>query len=462
MSNKILVLDGLSSGEGERSHVTDILTGVLAEGGDAVRVFSVKSIKLTNCIGCFGCWQETPGICRYREPRYQEIIEAWVHSDIIVLLTSVTFGGYSSGLKRIIERMLPVLLPYMSASHGEIHHRPRYSKFARLIGIGVQEIANTAEAETFKLVVGRHAVDMSAPSYAAEVLGANDDAEHMRRIFRALITRGDILPFGKTVKKIKTEGIVPDKKLQSDGVRRACLIVGSPKILSKSTSGVLGNYLLDRMKERGWETESLELNEVLNTDEGEAEVFFAVDRADLLIFAFPLYIDALPFRMTRALELISAHRRSTDHHRPVRLVAIANNGFPESYQNNPALSICRNFAESTGMIWLGALALGAGEAIISGEPLKERSHLGFPINNIHMSLRSASDALDKDHPIPLKAVHRLSGSPIPYTPFFIWRFLFLSHSGEGWEKIALKFGVSKQKMLAQPFEESPGAKQVKA
>jgi hypothetical protein len=219
----------------------------------------------------------------------------------------------------------------MASYHGDIHHRPRYSKYPRLIGIGVQDKPNAAEADIFKLLVGRHAIDMHAPNYATEVVNYNDNIDNLRKTFLSLLTRNDVLRAGNSIKKLLQPAEVIKANLEPNREQHALLIVGSPKTLSNSTSSILGNCVLDRLKEQKWQTESLTLKTALENPEGEAALLSAVDRADLLILAFPLYVDALPYLLTRALEMIARSRMNTAQRRPLRLVAISNNGFPESY-----------------------------------------------------------------------------------------------------------------------------------
>ena len=146
---------------------------------------------------------------------------------------------------------------------------------------------------------------------------------------------------------------------------RALLIVGSPKTKSPSTSGVLGEELLGRLAVAGWQTESLTLKPSTFREAGQTEFLAAVDRADLILLAFPLYIDVLAYLPTKALEVIAEHRRTAgDGARPQGLFGLANNGFPEAHQNNLALAILRRFAARSGMTWLGGMALGAGEGIL--------------------------------------------------------------------------------------------------
>jgi multimeric flavodoxin WrbA len=451
-NKKITILDGARKNEKDLSLTLDVLTDILHQQGAQAHVFSPHNLKMAHCIGCFGCWLETPGYCRFKETAYQEIYKTWMQSETVILVTPVTFGGYSSPIKKIVERMVPALLPYMALYHGEFHHRPRYSKYPRLIGIGLQDKPNAAEANIFKLLVARHAIDMHAPNYAAKVVNSNENIDNLRRTLLSLLTRNDALRAGNSIKKLlqPSEPIKTKPKLNKE--QRALLIVGSPKTLSNSTSSVLGNFVLDRMKENKWLTESLTLKNDLETPEGETALLSAVDRANLLILAFPLYVDALPYLLTRALEVIADHRRNATQQHPLRLFAISNNGFPESYQNNVALAICRNFAISTDMTWTGALAMGAGESIISGTPLNQKSELGFPLNKVQSALTTSADALAKGKAVPEEAIRSLGGVQIPFTPFFVWRIMFANGSTAFWDNRAAKNGISKQQILAKPLE----------
>ena len=73
----------------------------------------------------------------------------------------------------------------------------------------------------------------------------------------------------------------------------------------------------------------------MRTEERTAALLAAVDAADIVILAFPLYVDGLPYLVTQALEQIAARRAGeTDIQRPLFL-AIANCGFPEAPTTRP-------------------------------------------------------------------------------------------------------------------------------
>jgi NAD(P)H-dependent FMN reductase len=450
---KIVLLDGTPAGDESLGRTLAMLHEILRETGALVATFTTRDISMAHCTGCFGCWVETPGIC-LKADSGREIAEAIIQSDITIFFTPVTFGGYSSALKKPIDRRLPLALPFLYREHGETRHPPRYAHYPRVIGIGVQSRPDAAKAQIFKMLVGRNAINSHAPSFAADVFIGSDPPDLQHERLRSLLTRQDAFPFGEAVTSIMP-GPVPFKEGTECGgaAKRALLIIGSPKIKSPSTSGVLGTYLLDRLGEQGWQTESLTLNDALLRDKGSTEFLAAVDRADLLILAFPLYIDSLPFLATRALETMAAHRPTRLDAPAQRFVALCNSGFPEARHCAPALAICRQFALQCNITWAGSLALGAGEALCSGDPLSAYGSKGHPpTRHVMQALDLAASALAKGLPVPGQAQKLLEKCPIPLFPFSLWIWLLPKLGGRYFRQRSAQHGVSRQELLNRPYE----------
>jgi multimeric flavodoxin WrbA len=210
----------------------------------------------------------------------------------------------------------------------------------------------------------------------------------------------------------------------------ALLLIGSAK-KPRSTSESLGSYLMTRLGERGCDTESLSVHRSHRSRDGLEALLDAVDRCDLLVLAFPLYVDSLPALLTRTLEMIASRRGGRQHDRRQRLVAIVNNGFPEAEQNEVALRICRRFASETGFEWAGGLALGGGEAI-NGRPL---THVKGMARNVISSLDLAAGALAAGEPVPERAV-RLMAKRIIWSRIYTWL------GTRGWKRRAATHGVA--------------------
>ena len=445
----LVILDGAGACDKDLSPILSVLSDVLQQDGTHVETFPLREMKLAHCLGCFGCWVETPGMCVEADAGRQ-IAKAVIQSDATVFFTPVTFGGYSPELKKVMDRFIQLITPYFEMYQGEVHHLPRYAHRPRLMMVGVQRHPNPHEAQIFKTLAGRNAINLHHPSYAAEVVLATDNAAVLRAHFEALLTRSDALPFGEVAASLMPTPVILGASAKPESVRRALLMVGSPKTKSPSTSSALGGYLLERLKERGWETESLTLRASLNREDGEGELLSAVERASLVLLVFPLYTDALPYLVTKALAVIAAYRRARPRPSPQRLAAIVNSGFPETHQNSVALAICREFAAQSGFTWAGSLALGGG-GVIGSQPLTAPERSSLPVKHVIAALEMTATTLAAGLPVPAEAVRMISKNPIPLMPSALWRWIYARLGGKGFEQQAAKNGVSKDGLLAHPY-----------
>ncbi len=207
------------------------------------------------------------------------------------------------------------------------------------------------------------------------------------------------------------------------------LLVGSAK-RPHSTSESLGSYLIEHLEAQGMETQTTRLYRAYRSEEDQAALLAATDAADLIVLAFPLYVDCLPALTIKALEDIAAHREMEGHRAGQRLVAIANCGFPEASQTETALAICRQFAHQSGFEWAGGLALGAGQGI-DGRPLAD---MGRMAGDISAALEIAAEALAKEDAVPEEAIAKMAQPMIP-----TWAYSFVG--GINWRLQARRHGA---------------------
>jgi len=445
---KVVILDGCALPDRDLAPILGGLSDVLRQDGSQIEIFPLCEMKLAHCLGCFGCWLKTPGMCVENDDG-RKIAKAVIQSDTTVFFTPVTFGGYSPDLKKMMDHCVQLISPYFQMDHGEVHHTPRYAHRPRLVVVGVQRQPNPREAHVFRTLVGRNAINLLPPSYAAEVVVATETAETLRARFEALLTRSDALPFGEAAASLMPP-VVSSAPADLRVPRRALLIIGSPRTDAPSASSVLGSYLLERLGASRWETEALTLRASLNREEGEAALLEATDRAGLILFVFPLYADALPHLATKALAAIAAHRRAAADPPPQRLMALVNSGFPETHQNAVALAICREFATQSGIAWSGGLALGGG-GIVGSQPLTATKRSGPPVKRVIQALDLTAAALSEGRAVPAAAVRLMTRNPIPFFPFALWRSLYMRLGSRGLEQEAAKNGVGKDRLLDQPY-----------
>jgi multimeric flavodoxin WrbA len=146
----------------------------LASRGYEVEVLALRGMKLGYCLGCFECWTKTPGICRIEDDG-RFVARAIIGSDLVLYLTPVTFGGYSSTLKMAVDRSICLISPFFTHIDGEVHHRARYSRYPSLAALGLMREPDPEQEALFEQILARNAVNMHAPGHAAAVAFPGDD-----------------------------------------------------------------------------------------------------------------------------------------------------------------------------------------------------------------------------------------------------------------------------------------------
>jgi multimeric flavodoxin WrbA len=120
----------------------------LAEHGNDVRELTLRDMDLRGCKGCFGCWVRTPGECVMRDDG-EQLCRAVINSDLVVFAAPMAMGYPSALAKRAVERLIPLLHPYIEIEGGEMHHRKRYERYPD-VGLLVSAGADT-DAEDLSL-----------------------------------------------------------------------------------------------------------------------------------------------------------------------------------------------------------------------------------------------------------------------------------------------------------------------
>jgi hypothetical protein len=163
---------------------------------------------------------------------------------------------------------------------------------------------------------------------------------------------------------------------QATPPRRALVLVGSAKPRGESSSEALAMELMERLALRGMEGEVRYVQELRDTA-GLDRLAEQVREVDLLVIASPVYIDALPWLVTRALEAVRDDRVAHERRRPLSVAMLLNCGFPEARHASVARTIGALFARDGYATWAGALQLGGGglvggRALAAGNPLLHR------------------------------------------------------------------------------------------
>ena len=99
------------------------IEGAQASGAE-VKTIPLSGKKINNCIGCYNCWTKTPGICVFKDDM-PDLLDSIKKTDLVVFITPLYFFSVSALLKQFIDRMLPLMTPYMESNNGLTYHPDR-------------------------------------------------------------------------------------------------------------------------------------------------------------------------------------------------------------------------------------------------------------------------------------------------------------------------------------------------
>ena len=124
-----------------------------------VRVIDLSALSIHNCVGCFGCWTRTPGRCVIRDDAVA-VYPLIAQSQRVLYVSRITYGGYDTVMKTMLERAIPVQQAFIRLVDGETHHLQRNvaPKQAVILGYGAQ---SPEEEDLFRRMVARNARNMN-------------------------------------------------------------------------------------------------------------------------------------------------------------------------------------------------------------------------------------------------------------------------------------------------------------
>ncbi|MFP4497574.1 MAG: NAD(P)H-dependent oxidoreductase [Vulcanimicrobiota bacterium] len=360
--------------------------------------FQVESIRLSDkkiapCAGCFKCWLgREPGVCVIKDD-VEPILSSFANCDLAIWLTPVVFGGYSFQLKKALDRFIPMVSPLLTMINDEMHHVKRYEKYPRVICLGWQPEIYLAGQYVFKSMFIRNTINMHSPSAEAGVV-TPENQDNLEEIIENLIYRVIMEPRQMQVKN-----------------KQVTILVGSPKKKGSSSQNIAG-FIREEFEKYESGAEIVHLLSSMEKPENENSLVENFEKSDIIFYVGPLYVDSIPSRAIKALEVIHSKFKNSEKAR--KFIAISQCGFAEDYQNGPAIRILEQFARQTNLQWAGGFTVGAGGAL---QDKKIGSFL--PAKNMVKALEMAVEALVKNKPIPERAFYLFSSPLMPQSLYSV-------------------------------------------
>jgi len=292
---KALILDGALTLRDLADAVGSAMKAELVARDYVVARRDLTALAIPECKGDFGCWTVTPGACVQPGP-HREVAAEIIRSDLVVLITDVTFGGYSSALKRQLDHCIPLISPWMTTLDGETHHVPRYARFPDFLVLGLMEGPDAKVARVFERLAQRNALNMHAPRSLSPVLTRAELPQLAGWIKRTL---DDLAASGPPMVAAAPVSFVADSNLAIPAAaRRALLLVGSPRG-GQSVSAAIVAYFNELLTSRGLMV-GVEWIGVRPSEQSVRALEAKIAEAEVVGLATPLYVDSLPAPVTEA------------------------------------------------------------------------------------------------------------------------------------------------------------------
>jgi len=157
---------------------------------------------------------------------------------------------------------------------------------------------------------------------------------------------------------------------------KIALVNGSPK-LKNSASGNILNSLKPKLQDKNIIEEYL-----FRTTEISKDVLEQISKCNVIVFAFPLYVDGIPSHLLRCLYQIEKYL-SSNINNEIYVYTIVNVGFYEGKQAAISIEMMKNWAEKTNVKWGQGIGIGGGGMM---SMLDKSTDSQGPMKNVHNTL----------------------------------------------------------------------------
>ena len=354
--------------------------------------------NLHPCIGCFSCWNRTPGICAIHDG-YENMGRLIHQAGEIVVISRYTYGGFSGSVKGVFDRCLGYVLPQFEITKGETHHKKRFD-----------------EDKPFTFIF-----------YGPKLM--DSEKESARRYVRAVCTniRGHVKDV--SFRECGDDAEKPEKgqaaKPEIKGSGKVILLNGSMRNVN-GNSAKLARTLSSRLKAG---TEIVDLKSYINDVDGLISI---LDEARTVVLCVPLYVDGLPSRVIKLMERMEQSRSGSK-----RIYLLANMGLYESRQLDNLFGAVKQWCAKAGYKYGGGLGVSAGE--LMGTLMEAIPFSRGTTKKASQGMDRLVRAVDNDETM----------TDIYAEPFAFPRRLYVWIANTNWNRTSRKNGIKPKDMFTR-------------
>lgn len=188
---------------------------------------------------------------------------------------------------------------------------------------------------------------------------------------------------------------------------KIALINGSPKFKSSASGNIL-ELLKSKLQDKNIIEEYLFRTTEISNDDLEQ-----ISKCNVIVFAFPLYVDGIPSQLLRCLYQMEKYL-SSNISKEIYVYTIVNIGFYEGKQAAIAIEMMKNWTEKANIKWGQGIGIGGGgmmsmldKSTDSQGPMKS-VHNAFTAFANNILLCKSSDEIYTSPGIP-RIVYKIGG-----------------------------------------------------
>jgi len=119
---KVLAINGSPlKDKGNTARILQPFLDGLSDGGVGVELLYTRDLQILPCLEDFQCWLKTPGHCAQQDDMQMVHVKLRA-ADVWVFATPVFVWGAPGPLKNLMDRMLPLIEPFITLQSGHCSH----------------------------------------------------------------------------------------------------------------------------------------------------------------------------------------------------------------------------------------------------------------------------------------------------------------------------------------------------
>ncbi len=125
--------------------ITDVEVPNISVNGD-YKIITPNS-NISNCVGCFGCWVKTPGICVLKDG-YDNMGISMGNCDEMIIISECCYGSVSPFVKTVQDRAISYFHADFEIRNDMMRDKVRYDNTITLSAYFYGKDISTKEKET--------------------------------------------------------------------------------------------------------------------------------------------------------------------------------------------------------------------------------------------------------------------------------------------------------------------------